>query len=343
MLEKPDIEDTRIIACLHDAYGLHIEQLTFLPLGADVNTAVYRAINPDASYFVKLRSGAFDDVSLIVPKLLHDQRARFIIAPLPARSQKLWAALDDFKVAVFPFVEGRSGYEFALLDSHWVDFGQALRMLHTTQFPPAVRDRIPQEQYSDQWRTMVREFQRMAEGTGFVDGVAAELAAFMRSKKAVIGQLVRRAEALASVLQAQDNPFVVCHADIHAGNILIDADNRLYLVDWDTLILAPKERDLMFAGGGLFLDHRAPEEEERLFYAGYGQTQVNDTALAYYRYERIVQDIAEFGQQLLLTAAGGEDRQNSLGYFLGQFNPGSVIDMAYRSENTPPGSFRRSS
>jgi spectinomycin phosphotransferase len=80
--------------------------------------------------------------------------------------------------------------------------------------------------------------------------------------------------------------YVLCHSDIHAGNILMEATGALYIVDWDNPILAPKERDLMSIGGGQFGNvHTA--QEEALFYRGYGQTQIDPVALAYYRYERL--------------------------------------------------------
>jgi hypothetical protein len=60
MLEKPEIQDNKIIACMQAEYELRAAQITFLPLGADLNTAVYRATAGDAAqYFVKLRSGVF--------------------------------------------------------------------------------------------------------------------------------------------------------------------------------------------------------------------------------------------------------------------------------------------
>jgi hypothetical protein len=43
MLTKPSISDDTIIACLHDSFGLHIAQVTFLPLGY-IHSAVYRVI-----------------------------------------------------------------------------------------------------------------------------------------------------------------------------------------------------------------------------------------------------------------------------------------------------------
>jgi spectinomycin phosphotransferase len=47
MLIKPDLKDKEIIVCLRDAYGLNIEKVEFLPLGADFNTTVYRVTTTD--------------------------------------------------------------------------------------------------------------------------------------------------------------------------------------------------------------------------------------------------------------------------------------------------------
>jgi len=44
------------------------------------------------------------------------------------------------------------------------------------------------------------------------------------------------------------------------------------------------------------------------FYKGYGNTEINPIILTYYRHERIVEDIAIYGQELLLATSGGEDR-----------------------------------
>src|SRR5579859_6709568 len=105
--------------------------------------ALFRAEGEDsAAYFVKLRSGAFDEMTILVPRLLHEQHIPSIIAPLPTRSQALWATVGDFKVCVFPFVEGHTGYDIELLDRHWIDFGRALKALHTAVLPTTVTDRI---------------------------------------------------------------------------------------------------------------------------------------------------------------------------------------------------------
>jgi spectinomycin phosphotransferase len=335
MLEKPDLQDEKLIACLRGAYGLLVVQVTFLPLGADLNTAVYRAVAEDETpYFVKLRRGVFDELAVTLPKFLSDQGIAQMIPPLATKTGQLWASLGAFTVILYPFVDGQNGYEVDLSDRHWRDFGSALKRIHTAVVPPALTRHIKQETYSPQWRESVKTFVERVEDDVFEDPVAIQLAAFLRSRRDQILDLVERAEQLAQALQARSVECVVCHSDIHAGNILIDANGALYIVDWDNPILAPKERDLMYIGGGQGFDGHTAQEEEALFYQGYGQTEIDPIALAYYRYERIVEDIAVECEQIFSTNEGGEDREQALRFLISNFLPGNVLEIAYTSDKT---------
>ena len=202
------------------------------------------------------------------------------------------------------------------------------------EIPSSITDQIQREAYSPHWREMVKTSLKFIESESFVDSVAMELAVFLKTKRDEIMDLLERTERLALKLQTDSPPFTVCHADVHAGNILIDGNDKLYIVDWDNPILAPRERDLMFVGGAQGFTGHTLQEEETLFYQGYGQTQINQSALAYYRYERIIDDIAVYCDQLLSTDEGGEDREESLGYLKSNFLPGKTIETAHNSDNT---------
>ncbi len=333
MLEKPDVQDAKIVACLRDQYGLNIAMIAFLPLGADVNTAVYRAVTADDTpYFVKLRRGVFDETSVRVPQFLHDRGIRQIIAPIATRERQLRASLDDFSLIVYPFVEGHDAWDVDLSERQWFDFGAALKGVHSATVPPALLSRLQRETYSPQWRDLVRMFQARVEQETYGDPTAAKLAAFLKAKRDAIRELVGRAERLGLALPARSLQLVLCHSDIHAGNLLIAANDDLYLVDWDNPILAPKERDLMFVGGGLVWNNA----EAALFYRGYGQTEIDPVALAYYRYERIVQDIAAYCEQILLSDEGGQDREEGLKQLTDQFLPNHVVEIACRTETILP-------
>lgn len=337
MLEKPDISEPLLTACLLDHYGLAAAEIVFLPIGADENTAVYRLVADDrAPYFLKVRGGNVDESSAMVPKFLSDQGIKQIIAPIETMKQQLWASFDRYNLVLYPFIEGRSGCDVELSDRNWVDLGIGLRAIHNAVLPSAIMSRLRHETYSSQWREMAKTFLARNEVL-LVDSPAAKLAAFLRSKHEEILNLVERAEQLALVLQTETPEFVLCHADIHAGNVLIDMKGDLHIVDWDTAVLAATERDLMFVGAGVGGIWNNPKDEA-LFYQGYGQTKTDPLALAYYRYERIVEDIAVTCQEIVSTDMGHEDSEERLRQLTSQFLPHNVVEIAYQTEDRlPPG------
>ncbi len=335
MLEKPNFSDAKIVACLKDEFGLSITQISFLPLGADRNTAVYRAVTEDRkAYFVKLRLADFEAVAVKLPKFLSDQGIRQIIAPLATRMGNLWVDLKPHKLILYNYVKSQNGYETNLSDQQWVDFGRTLKSIHNTPIIDQISKDIPNETYSPQGRNNVRSYLDYVEDTILEDPVALELAGFLKFKRAEILDLVERADQCVEILHRRQPDPVVCHSDLHAGNLLMDRSDNLFIVDWDNPIRAPKERDLMFIGGCQFGSARTPQEEENLFYQGYGQTQIDPVALAYYRYERIIQDISVYCDQLLLSSDGRDDREQSLRFLKSNFLPGNTIEIAYQSDRS---------
>jgi spectinomycin phosphotransferase len=332
MLVPPALENEKIIASLYDQYGLAAGEVTFLPLGADANTAVYRIVAADQRpYFLKLRGG-FDETSVMLPRFLHDQGIPHIIPPIPTTSGQMWGKLDAFAIILYPFIEGQNGFKANLTDEQWIEFGAAFKQIHTVSAPPELTDRIQRETYSPKWREIVKGFQARVERETFADPISAGLAALLNAQRAVIDDLVARSERLGQMLQSNPPETVICHTDIHAGNLLITAQGDFYIVDWDAPILAPKERDLMFIGGGI--GRLDSSQEQALFYRGYGQTQIDFNALAYYRYERIVEDFAAYAEEILVSGRGDQDRAEGLRRVSSQFLPNAVIEVAYRTDRT---------
>ena len=331
MLTKPDIPDKLIVSHLQAEYSLHVTSLTFLPLGADMGSVVYRVVTDDGTvYFLKLRKG-FNEIIVTVPLFLKLQGVQEIIAPFETRSKQGWADFGEYKMILYPFVEGKNGFEMDLTDDHKRKFGAALKRIHAAKIPPELNRRIPQETFSPYWREQVRAFQRKVATNSFDDSNAAKLAEFIRSRRSEINRLIERTEELASELQTQSHELVLCHTDIHGANILITDKEEFYIVDWDAPLLAPKERDLMFVGGGID-DIWKSTRDESVFYEGYGETEIDIPVMAYYRYERVIEDLAAYAEQLLLTEEGGADREEAYERFTGNFEPGQTIEIAEKTE-----------
>lgn len=341
MLQEPDVPEETIASCLRAEYGLTVTAIAFLALGADADTAVYRiAADHDSVYFLKLRRrGAFAASTVEIPYLLHQQGIAPVIAPVATTNGQLWTLVERFAVVLYPFIEGRDAFDSPLSDRQWTEFGVAVKRIHTAVLPTVLSRRIPREAYSSRWRDRVRELQRWAAQGGVSDPVAAPLVDYLHVHETTITDLVGRAERLAAAVYEQQPDCVLCHADLHAFNLLIGDAGTLYIVDWDTTILAPRERDLMFIGGGvggIWNDDR----EVDLFYTGYGMAELDVTALAYYRYERIVEDIAVCSDEFLGNTAGEATRAEALAMIRSQFARNGVVDVAYRSNPrgmAPPG------
>tara|TARA_A100000171_G_C2136809_1_gene150936 strand:+ start:751 stop:1749 length:999 start_codon:yes stop_codon:yes gene_type:complete len=332
MLTRPDLKDEKIIACLYDAYGVDVAAISFLPLGADFNTAVYRVTATDKTdYFLKLRSKGFCEASVTMPRYLNKIGLKNVISPFETKYGKYWTNLNTFKVILYPYVDGRSGVEASLSDHHWQQFGTVIRELHTVDTPKSIINHVPKETFSSKWCDTVTSFLERIQNEIFDDSVAKKVVLFLQSKSDLIFSLIKRTRELRLILQNQSFEYVLCHADIHGWNLLVDGNDGLYLIDWDTLILAPKERDLMFIGAGIWDSGYTPLVEKSLFYKGYGETEINHEAICYYRLERIIQDIGEYCDQIFLSDDGYDERLQSFEYLQSNFLQNGTIEKAYLS------------
>ncbi|HEX6817541.1 MAG TPA: phosphotransferase [Ktedonobacterales bacterium] len=331
MLTPPDLAPKKILAILRDTYGLSAIHASFLPIGADVNSAVYRIeTEDDTAYFLKLRRADFDEIAVAVPAYLRAQGIAEVMSPLATIGGRLWASALGFQWMLYPYFEGHNGFETPLSDTQWMTLGRSLRDVHSALLPPDLAARVPREDYSPRWRDIVQTFDAAVDTRVDTDLLAREFAEFWATKHNEICTMVERAEQLARVLRGQANEFVLCHFDLHAGNVLLGAHGTLAIVDWDNPLLAPKERDLMFMGGGVGNIWNTPREEA-LFYRGYGLTQIDAVALSYYRYERIVADLATYGDEIFNVQASEEDRTRGLRGTMAQFLPGRVVEIAHRT------------
>jgi len=333
MLETPQFRDEQIINCLRDAYGLHVEEIARLPLGADTGTSVYRVVTKEGTiYFLKLRKREFNEASVAVPNFLSDSGIRQIIPALPTRRGQLWANLHSSKVILYPFVDGQPGLDIRMSKQQWFEFGAALKRFHTAAIPAQITGSISRDDFSPRWRDMVRVFLERIENETFDSPLAMELAGVLRSRNNEILEIIKRAGQLAQRLLEQPPEFILCHSDIHGYNLFVDHHGALYIVDWDGLTFAPKERDLMFIGGGHGDSGYRPQEEESMFYQGYGQTKINQVAITYYRYERIIMDIADDCDILLRSEEEEEAQKGALEDLKNKFLPDSYIEIANQSD-----------
>ena len=333
MLEPPDLPDNAILAAVRTSYGIAVASIAFLPIGCDSSAWAYRVQSAEgASYFLKVRKGITNEAGLIVPRYLSDHGVSGVVAPLPTLAQTSWIDLGDFALILYPFIDGANGRDGGMNAHNWATYGAVLRQVHTVPLAPDLMRQMRRETFTPEWGGMTRRLDAHIAERPFSDPVERELAAFWRARRPEIRALLDRAEHLGGRLRAAALPLVLCHADIHTWNVMVDTADRLWIVDWDETVLAPKERDLMFVVGGIGAGLVRPHEEA-WFFAGYGAAEVDPLALAYYRYAWAIGDIGSFGEEVFLMPDVGEPtKRNAVQLLMTLFDPGRIVALAYAAD-----------
>jgi spectinomycin phosphotransferase len=286
--------------------------------------------------FVKVRTGVTNEAGLLVPRFLRDQGIARVVAPLPTATGALWASVGDYALILYPFVAGVTGMERGMSDGQWIDYGALLRQVHDPDPAPDVARLLGRESFTPAGAGPVRRIDAHVGARRFDDPAAGALAEFWRARRGDILTLLERAEDLGRRLAEAAPALVLCHADIHTGNVLLDAEGRVWIVDWDETILAPRERDLMFVVGGISSKLVGPREEA-LFFRGYGATAIDPLALTYYRYAWAVGDIGAFGEEVFFRPElGPATRRAAADLFMGLFRPGEIVALAFASDDKVP-------
>lgn len=327
MIEKPNISDEKIIVSLNENYSIRVNDIKFLPIGNDPSAFAYRVEAKDGNpYFLKVKKKFSNLAALFVPRFLKDNGIKQVIAPLSTKTRELRVNADEFALILYPFITGKEAMKVGMTDAQWTEFGSTLKRIHCTELPSHISQYVKRENCIPKWSSISKGLQEQVNTRNYDDPYQKELASFWKENNETIRTLIARTEMMGKRLQKTDLEFVLCHADIHTANILLTQEQELFIVDWDDTLLAPKERDLMFVLG----EDTNYTREEQMFFDGYGNVEIHQLALAYYRYEWCVQEIGDFGERVFLAKDTGEStKQDSVEGFIKLFSQGDVIETAF--------------
>jgi thiamine kinase-like enzyme len=257
MFTRPDEPtDTQLADALQRGWGLRADDVTYLPVG--FGSYHWRVVADAVAWFVTVddlqlrqrhRGEPLDQprrrltAALATAVALRDAGLTFVVAPTPTHEgHPLWVTDARFAVALYAYVEGTTHTWGAYTSrEERMSVVELLATLHRTTGAPrstAIADdlAIPSR---DELHLAMNDLDRP-----WTDGPYGELARRrLREHVDAMHAVLERFDELAAEVTAQTDRLVVTHGEPHRANTIATADG-VVLIDWDTTLLAPPERDL---------------------------------------------------------------------------------------------------
>jgi len=207
--------------------------------------AGHQASDPDASF------SALERAYQTAAALRHGAALDFVVAPLPDSDGAIIRRLSDrYAVTVFPFIDGQSSEwgPYETNDERRTMCGILGRLHAATDLLPAGLPRI--EDFALPARAALEDALSDLRRR-WATGPFAEPTRRLLAESAVrVEHRLRDYDLLVDQARARSDGWVVTHGEPHRANVIRGPRGRRHLVDWDTALLAPRERDLHMVLGG---------------------------------------------------------------------------------------------
>jgi spectinomycin phosphotransferase len=307
-----------LIDAIASGWAVRAVAIDFMPVGLDAGAAAFTVRGAMGTrWFLKVLRDPPRPAAIAVPQHLRRIGLVEAIAPLLTEAGRPWLDVAGCFALLYPFVSAPSVWDAGLSDPQWEDLGRFIGAMHRATIPADVAAVVPVDDFDCPALPKLRDLlDRRIE-------IAGAVTAVWHRHGRLVEELVARAAALGATLRRAGLPKVLCHADLHGGNILAGASGPVSVVDWDAPVIAAPERDFIFIDLFPFGANHSPDR----FAAGYGSPERNDAALAYYGYERILEDVYEFTAQLLDPRTGPDDAADALYWLDRQFAPGGAVEL----------------
>ncbi|HEX5441625.1 MAG TPA: phosphotransferase [Ktedonobacterales bacterium] len=257
MKHEPAIDRASLLEHVHAAYGLAVEEITFVPVGYVAVCYTLRCPNGER-YFLKLWpdtatgrwSSARQAIILPLVRAIYERGIyRRVAYPLMTRDNAFWATFQGDRFAVFPLLPGthapHSAWPLAFAD----EYARTLAAIH--RGTALLEDVLPpRETYDLSFEPdLLASMPAIAAiGPQARPGPQALRNLMTARSNDALAQL-ERLRALQDRMRTLPGPAVLCHTDLAGDNILVDEDGRLALLDWDGAVVATPEYDLKEAVG----------------------------------------------------------------------------------------------
>lgn len=294
---RPDgLSDAAVVGALRENWVLDVATVDYLPVGfgshhwsaTDVNAERWFVTVHDlaakrhsptesiAAVFNRLRA------SLATARTLCDSGATFVLAPVPAAGGEVVIPLAPaFAIHVYPHIDGRVTVGDYRSTAERLTVLDLVAALHTS--PSSTRHHAMVDDFELPRLPELRAALQLVDQPWDTGPYAESSRALLRQNASGLERLLDHYAHLVAPVRALADRFVLTHGEPHSENVLVTSSGPM-LIDWDTALISPPERDLWM------IDSDDGSVRER--YAEITGTPVLQQALELYRLRWDLAEIA---------------------------------------------------
>ncbi|MDQ1477953.1 MAG: spectinomycin phosphotransferase [Actinomycetota bacterium] len=263
MFTRPEnFSDDAVVTAVTAGWGLHAESVEYLPVG--FGSFHWRLEADGRRWFVtadevrtrKSTSAASGGASLrklqaalSTARRLSDAGLSFVIAPVTtAAGDVLHLAADRFAVTVYPYVEGEAR-EYDSYQSRDERLAVLDRIVKVHQASGStIRDALVDDYgvvNRDELTVALTDHPHRWDTGPYGEPARTLLAQYAGD----VERQLAHYDALVEAVRPRSDRFVLTHGEPHPRNTLL-SDVGVVLVDWDTALIGPPERDIWTLADG---------------------------------------------------------------------------------------------
>ncbi|MFS0661052.1 aminoglycoside phosphotransferase family protein [Niallia alba] len=308
----------QVKSILKDFYDIDITGV--LPQQGGWASLAYKVFNKNQSYFLKV----YEKGRASTPKLtaLIDQYVPILVwlinnsnlngkitVPLITNSGEYKCEDENGVYLLNEYVEGQTIGDQDLTETQVRQLSEMITELHSFGKDIPVDTAAIIEDFGVPFLKMLRQI--LQKGRNDSPSDVWELIHFYIPQ---LNNLIHTVEEHSLYLKNANLRMALCHTDLHYWN-LMQSGNKLMLIDWEGLKLAPVEADLMF-----LVDKPYFNEFISIYQKTHQNFSINPEAMTFYKGKRRLEDIWEFIEQILFDEQDERERDITMNYLREELN-----------------------
>lgn len=289
------IDDTVLTSVLHQEYGLKIKELIFIPMGTSAYSYEVHCKN-GSRYYLKMfdtsnerqrQSTPHLDIYLRMTwKMYHHGIFPNLTYPIQTKDGEFKTTYHHLILVLFNFIEGTPLWDVWVYSTDLLDsMAKLIAAIHNTT--PHIEEACYESFDITFVQTITHRLSALESTVAWNVSWKKDVKQLMMSNKDRILEYTDMLRRLQLSVQSIQKEWVLCHGDLWGGNI-IKHQGQFFLIDWETSVMAPPERDLFF--------YMETHHDFEFFFHQYekyrgGNIKLHAALLRFYAYRRCLQNI----------------------------------------------------